>query len=159
MENNINLIYLEYNYTKFYICDTLNLFNINKFIMELKDHNIKHLIRLSIPLYDSEYIKAELINFYDYSITDFFYPSTKIIKKTLKLLNKAKIKNENILIHSTNNLKTCSILAGIILINNGMNNTDAIKYLKDNNVSLNLLQKQYLQDYKIKKYNKCWYIF
>ncbi len=139
-------MFIEYNNLLFQ-SDSPTGENIINFITELKNKNIKHVIRLCMPLYCSHNIKVEQINFYDWKSDNIYTPSKQIIKDWIKLLDTVKTP---ILVHCSKGLGRSSVLIGIALIKNGMSNEDAINTINNKYEPLNPKQILFLSEYKNK---------
>ena len=161
--------------TNFYISHSPTNNNLDLFIKSLKKNNIKYLIRLCNQTYDFTCIENENIKCYDLEIIDGSIPTNDIISKWNGIIsdindeknkrNKENTENtentEGILVHCIAGLGRAPIMVSIELINDNMDPTDAINYIrKYRSGAFNSRQIEFLLNYKpIKKPSNCWLSF
>ena len=149
----LNITLINYKQKKFYISESPNNNNIVLFLQQISKNNIKHIVRLCKPYYDSQYIINENINFYDWYIDDGLLPSNDIINKWLQLINST---SEPILVHCSAGLGRAPTLVALALINNKMDAYDTIDYIRSKRIgSFNVTQIDFLLNKNQTKNTKC----
>jgi protein tyrosine phosphatase type 4A len=149
--NIIPLTFIEYKTKSFYISESPSNKNIGQFISSLKQHNIKHVIRLCKPIYDYRLIENEQINFYDIEIPDGAIPCEQIIDRWNKIIENIS-SNEPILVHCIAGLGRGPLMVTISLINEKMDSIDAINLIRKLRPgSINSKQLGFLINYKSNK--------
>jgi protein tyrosine phosphatase type 4A len=152
--NIITLAFIEYKTKRFYISQSPSNDNIEQFIFSLKQHNIKHVVRLCKSTYDFRLIENEEINFYDMEIPDGSVPSKQNIEQWNNIVEKV-CPNESILVHCVAGLGRSPLMVTISLINEKMNPYDAVKLIrKQRPGSINSKQLDFLVNYKPNKSKK-----
>lgn len=149
--NIINLTFIEYKTKRFYISQSPTNENIENFITQLKINNIKHVVRLCKPTYDSLQIENEQINFYDLEIPDGTVPYKNQIEQWNEIVDNVGI-NEGILVHCVAGLGRAPFMVTISLINEDLEQHRAIKLIRKLRPgSINSKQLGFLINYKPKK--------
>lgn len=152
--NFINLAFIEYKTKRFYISQAPSNDNIGEFISALKQHNIKHVIRLCKSTYDFRLVENEEIKFYDMEIPDGSVPSKQTIEQWNNIIENV-CDNDNILVHCIAGLGRSPLMITISLINEKMNPFDAVKLIrKQRPGSINSKQLEFLVNYKPYKSKK-----
>ena len=146
--NIINLAFIEYKTKRFYISQSPSNDNIRQFISSLKQHNIKHVVRLCKSTYDFRLIENEEIKFYDMEIPDGSVPTKHIIEQWNNIVDNI-CDTEHILVHCVAGLGRSPLMVTISLINEKMDPFDAIKLIrKQRPGSINSKQLEFLVNYK-----------
>lgn len=120
--------HINYNNLNIYITSSPNEYSLDCFIDKIKTYNINHVIRVCSPMYDKNKLIKKNINFYDMEFEDGTIPSHIIIKNWLEIIRFHH--NEPILIHCIAGLGRAPLLVTILLIEQGMNNLEAIEYIR-----------------------------
>jgi protein tyrosine phosphatase type 4A len=145
----INFTLIEHNNTCFYISEAPSKSNLDIFIDQVKEHKIKHIVRLCDPTYDKkDFIHDSKydVEIHDWEFADGNEPPQDIIEKWKSLL---KSTNEPILIHCRAGLGRAPTIAAIGLIEQKMETYNAIKLIRDQRPgSINSKQLKFLINYK-----------
>ena len=137
--------YIKYNRLTIFISETPDDSTIESFINQLYNHSIKHVVRLCGHTYDQYPILNSNINFYDWDYPDGSVPTKELIIKWNQLIKL----NEPILVHCLAGLGRSPLLVAISLIENKMNQYDAIEYIRCKRPgSINSIQLKWLRKYK-----------
>jgi protein tyrosine phosphatase type 4A len=159
--NIITLAFIEYKTKRFYISQSPSNDNIEQFIFSLKQHNIKHVVRLCKSTYDFRLIENEEINFYDMEIPDGSVPSKQNIEQWNNIVENVCL-DEPILVHCVAGLGRSPLMVTISLINEKMDPFEAVKLIrKQRPGSINSKQLEFLVNYKPyqKKKSQCYFNF
>ncbi len=145
------LTFIEYKTKRFYITQSPTNENIGDFLQLLQSNNIKHVIRLCEPIYDSKIIENENICFYDLVMEDGTVPDKFIIGQWNKIIGNIG-KNEGVLVHCVAGLGRAPMMVTVSLINEQMEPYEAIDFIrKQRPGSINSKQLGWLIDYKPEK--------
>jgi len=156
--NIINLTFIEYKTKRFYISQSPTNENMENFISQLKANNIKHVVRLCKPTYDSLQIENESIGFYDLEIPDGDIPNKNHVDQWTNIVNNA-LDNEGILVHCVAGLGRAPIMVTLSLINEGLEPFEAIELIRKRRPgSINSKQLGFLMNYKPNK-KKTFFLF
>jgi protein tyrosine phosphatase type 4A len=140
--------YIKHDVINLYISETPNDSSIDRFIIKLKNNNIKHVVRLCGQTYNQDRLIQSNINFYDWDFADGSVPSNELIQKWNQLLKL----NESILVHCSAGLGRAPLLVTISLIEKNMGQIDAINFVREKRPgALNSKQIDWLIKYKPKK--------
>lgn len=141
--NDYNFTIIENKQNKFYIGGAPNQHNLNTFIQKVKEHKIKHIVRLCDPSYDDKVFND--ITIYDWQIKDGNVPSQDIIDKWKNLI---KI-NEPILVHCVGGLGRAPTLVAIALIELNITPYESVRLIRQiRPVAINTKQLQFILSYK-----------
>jgi len=150
MSINIPITYIEFKNLKVYISETPIDSTVLFFIDYIKNNNIKHIVRLCEPKYQSNIFDKLSIIFHDLKFVDGSEPSYEIINNWLEIIKL----NEPILVHCLAGLGRSPTLVAIALIINKMNSLDAIELIRINRPgAFNSKQINFISNYKLKKKN------
>ena len=145
--NITDLTFIEYKTKRFYISHSPNKDNIENFIIQLEKNNIKHVVRLCKPLYDSLQIENQGICLYDLNIPDGSVPNAEIIQEWNNIIKNIQ-SNESILVHCVAGLGRAPMMVAVTLINEQMKPYEAIEYIrKCRPGSINKKQLEFLINY------------
>ena len=150
---NVDKLLININYPDYpvYISHSPSEKDLNIFINQITLHNIKHIVRLCEPFYDSNNFTKLGIKVYDWVYEDGTIPSQEIIDNWIELI---KLK-EPILVHCKAGLGRAPFLATLGLIENNVDPYDAIDIIRNvRPKALNKIQLDYLIKYKPKKLYK-----
>lgn len=141
--NNYNFTIIENKVNKFYICGAPTQNNLNSFIKKVKEHKIKHIVRLCDPSYNSKEFDNVII--YDWQFKDGDIPSQDIIDKWKKLIKT----NEPILVHCVAGLGRAPTLIAIALIELDTNPYESVRIIRQTRPgAINTKQLQFILGYK-----------
>ncbi len=148
--NITNLTFIEYKTKRFYISHSPTEENIGNFITQLEKNNIKHVVRLCKPSYDSTLIENQGIKFYDLDMPDGSVPTTKLIDQWNGIIKNIQ-PNEAVLTHCVAGLGRAPLMVTITLINEQMDPFEAVEHVrKCRPGSINSKQLEFLINYKPK---------
>ncbi len=141
----ISFTLIEYNQTRIYISEAPSQSNLNIFINQIKEYNIKHIVRLCDLTYDESDLNHE-IKIFDWKFIDGNEPPSDIIEKWKILL---KSNTGPILIHCMAGLGRAPTIVAIGLIELKMETYNAIQLIRDKRPgSINNKQLKFLINYK-----------
>lgn len=152
-QNDFTLI--ECQQTLIYISEAPSKENLNNFIKQIKNNNIKHIVRLCDPTYDLNDLNDLNydVKIYDWKFTDGDNPPSDIIDKWKELL---KLNVGPILIHCMAGLGRAPSIAAIGLIELKIKPFDAIKLIRDKRPgSINSKQLSFIMNYKPTNKKSC----
>lgn len=142
--NDYNFTIIENQYNKFYIGSTPNEHNLNTFIQKVKEHKIKHIVRLCDPSYDDNIFND--VEIHDWQFKDGDIPTSDIIEKWKKLINQ---NNGPILVHCIAGLGRAPTLVAIGLIELKINPYESVSMIrKIRPCAINTKQLQFILSYK-----------
>ena len=142
--NDYNFTIIENKQNKFYIGGTPNQHNLNTFIQKVKEHKIKHIVRLCDPSYDDKVFND--IEIYDWQFKDGDNPTLDIIEKWKKLINQ---NNGPILVHCIGGLGRAPTLVAIGLIELKINPYESVTMIRKTRPgAINTKQLQFILSYK-----------
>ncbi len=146
--NITNLTFIEYKTKRFYISHAPTRDNIENFITQLEKNNIKHVVRLCKPTYDSLQLESQGICLYDLDIPDGSAPDLEHIQEWEQILKNVH-PSEAVLVHCVAGLGRAPMMVAIALINEQMKPYEAIEYIrKCRPGSINKKQLEFLVNYK-----------
>ena len=141
--NDYNFTIIDNKHNKFYIGGTPNQNNLNSFIQKVKEHKIKHIVRLCDPSYDNKVFND--VTIYDWQFKDGDVPSQDIIDKWKNLF---KI-NEPILVHCVGGLGRAPTLVAIALIELNTTPYESVSLIRQTRPgAINTKQLQFILGYK-----------
>jgi protein tyrosine phosphatase type 4A len=141
----INFTLIEHNNTCVYISEAPLESNLDIFVNQVKEHKIKHIVRLCDPSYDKKYFNHD-IEIHDWEFADGDKPPLDIIEKWKALLTSTK---EPILIHCRAGLGRAPTIVAIGLIELKMETYKAIELIRNKRPgSINSKQLKFLINYK-----------
>jgi protein tyrosine phosphatase type 4A len=142
--NDYNFTIIENQQNKFYIGGTPNQNNLNAFIQKVKEHKIKHIVRLCDPSYDDKVFND--VEIHNWQFRDGDIPSIDIIEKWKNLISKH---NEPILVHCVAGLGRAPTLVAIGLIELKINPYESVKMIRETRPgAINTKQLQFILSYK-----------
>jgi protein tyrosine phosphatase type 4A len=146
--NDYNFTIIDNKQNKFYIGGAPTQNNLNTFIQKVKEHKIKHIVRLCDPSYDEKVFND--VTIHDWQFKDGDIPSQDIIDKW-KILIKT---NEPILVHCVAGLGRAPTLVAIALIELNITSYDAVRLIRQTRPgAINTKQLQFILSYKPTKTN------
>jgi len=141
--NDYNFTIIDNKQNKFYIGGAPTQNNLNTFIQKVKEHKIKHIVRLCDPSYDEKVFND--VTIHDWQFKDGDIPSQDIIDKW-KILIKT---NEPILVHCVAGLGRAPTLVAIALIELNITSYDAVRLIRQTRPgAINTKQLQFILSYK-----------
>jgi protein tyrosine phosphatase type 4A len=147
--NITNLTFIEYKTKRFYISHAPTRDNIENFITQLEKNNIKHVVRLCKPTYDSLQLESQGICLYDLDIPDGSAPDAEQIQEWEQILKNVQ-PSEAVLVHCVAGLGRAPMMVAIALINEQMKPYEAIEYIrKCRPGSINKKQLEFLVNYNL----------
>ncbi len=136
---------IEHNQIPFYISESPSESNLNNFIKQLKEHKIKHIVRLCDPTYDKKDLDHEVV-IHDCKYADGDEPPSDVINKWIELIKSNK---DPILIHCMAGLGRAPTIVAIGLIELKMDSYKAVQLIRDKRPgSINSKQLKFLINYK-----------
>ena len=141
--NDYNFTIIDNKQNKFYIGGTPIQNNLNSFIQKVKEHKIKHIVRLCDPSYDDKVFND--VTIHDWQFKDGDIPSQDIIDKW-KILIKT---NEPILVHCVAGLGRAPTLVAIALMELNITPYDSVRLIRQTRPgAINTKQLQFILGYK-----------
>ncbi|XP_063217453.1 PRL-1 phosphatase-like [Bacillus rossius redtenbacheri] len=144
---------IEFKNTKFLITDRPTDQNIHNYIQELKKHNVKDVVRVCEPSYNTDKLKKEGINVYDLEFDDGSPPPDEVINKWFELLRKRfhEAPGSCIAVHCVAGLGRAPVMVALALIEQGMKYEDAVVFIREKRRgAINAKQLAYLEKYRPK---------
>ena len=136
---------IKHQQTSFYISEAPSKSTLEIFNSQLKEHKIKHIVRLCDPTYDEKDLCHD-VKIHDCIFADGDRPHLDIIVKWLELL---KLNDGPILIHCMAGLGRAPTILAIGLIELKMDPFKAVKLIRDERPgSINSNQLKFIIDYK-----------
>lgn len=115
---------------KFMIMDRPTESNLPLYLRELKKAGVTDIVRVCEPSYSSEEVVKSGINMHDIPFQDGQSPPDEVIKKWLKVVEKAKGQAGCVAVHCVAGLGRAPVLVAVALINAGMPAVDAISLIR-----------------------------
>lgn len=141
--NDYNFTIIDNKQNKFYIGGAPTQNNLNTFIQKVKEHKIKHIVRLCDPSYDEKVFND--VTIHDWQFKDGDIPSQDIIDKW-KILIKT---NESILVHCVAGLGRAPTLVAIALIELNTTPYESVRLIRQTRPgAINTKQLQFILSYK-----------
>jgi len=144
---------IEYKNMKFLITDRPTDQNIHSYIMELKKHNVKDVVRVCEPTYKVEELRSEGISVKDLAYDDGTSPPSDVIEEWFELL-KIRFKESPdacVAVHCVAGLGRAPVLVALALIELGMKYEDAVEMIrKKRRGAINSKQLAFLEKYRPK---------
>eukprot|EP00056_Hartaetosiga_gracilis_P019121 m.13103 g.13103 ORF g.13103 m.13103 type:complete len:160 (+) comp7432_c1_seq1:985-1464(+) len=151
MARRMHITPITYKHLNFVITDCPNDNDVPQYLEALKTHNVKQLVRVTDPSYDTSSITDAGIQVNDWAFEDGAPPTEEIISNWLKLC-KATFKKgskDAIAVHCVAGLGRAPVMVTISLIENGMSPEDAVAFVrKYRKGAINKKQLTFLQGYK-----------
>lgn len=142
--NDYNFTIIENKQNKFCIGGTPNQSNLNTFIQKVKEHKIKHIVRLCDPSYNDKIFND--VEIHDWQFSDGDIPSLDIIEKWKNLINK---NNGPILVHCVAGLGRAPTLVAIGLIELKISPYESVRMIRETRQgAINTKQLQFILSYK-----------
>ncbi|KAJ8941679.1 hypothetical protein NQ314_010325 [Rhamnusium bicolor] len=147
--------YVEINHKrfKFLISKNPTNKNIDFYVKELKKRNVKAVIRVCKPSYDTEPLENAGIQVYDLTIEDGTFPSQEILEIYFDILKKQYYQNPEacVAVHCVAGLGRAPVLIAVALIELGYSYEDAVEFIRSKRRgAINAKQLEYLSKYKPK---------
>ncbi|XP_022190641.1 protein tyrosine phosphatase type IVA 1 [Nilaparvata lugens] len=144
---------IEYKNMKFLITDRPTDQNIQSYILELKKHNVKDVVRVCEPTYKIEELRTEGISVKDLAYDDGTSPPSDVIEEWFELL-KIRFKESPdacVAVHCVAGLGRAPVLVALALIELGMKYEDAVEMIrKKRRGAINSKQLAFLSAYRPK---------
>uniref|UniRef100_A0A1B6CMN8 Uncharacterized protein n=1 Tax=Clastoptera arizonana TaxID=38151 RepID=A0A1B6CMN8_9HEMI len=144
---------IEYKNMKFLITDRPTDQTIHNYVMELKKHKVKDVVRVCEPTYKIEELKAEGINVTDLAYDDGTSPPSDVVDEWFELLKK-RFKDDPeacIAVHCVAGLGRAPVLVALALIELGMKYEDAVELIRQKRRgAINTKQLAFLEKYRPK---------
>ncbi|ELP91266.1 protein tyrosine phosphatase type IVA protein, putative [Entamoeba invadens IP1] len=144
---------IEYNTMRFLIFDSPTDDNVDNYILELKRYNVTDVVRCCHPSYDKKKLTNNKIAIHELVYQDEGCPSSRIISDFMRIVrtifpNEMNPNNVTLGVHCLSGIGRAPTLIAIALIELGMDNSDAIKFIrKKRSGAINVLQSRFIQSY------------
>ncbi|XP_059482202.1 PRL-1 phosphatase [Neocloeon triangulifer] len=142
---------IEYKNMRFLITDRPSDQNIQSYIKELKNHNVKDVVRVCEPTYKVEELKQEGINVLDLEYEDGTPPPQEVVNEWFKLLKTRfrETPGSCVAVHCVAGLGRAPVLVAVALIELGLDYEDAVELIrKKRRGAINSRQLGYLEKYR-----------
>mmetsp|Transcript_18460 Transcript_18460/g.25880 ORF Transcript_18460/g.25880 Transcript_18460/m.25880 type:complete len:168 (+) Transcript_18460:226-729(+) len=148
---------IEYKGSGFLIFDCPTDSNLDVYLKELKNFNVKYLVRACEPSYSTDKLKAESIQVFDLPFPDGSAPTEQIIVDWLSVVRTmTKEKNGIIGVHCVAGLGRAPVLVAIALIELGASYDDAIEMIREKRKgAINAKQLKFLKSYHPRRKGGC----
>ncbi|XP_023015464.1 protein-tyrosine phosphatase 4A family member PRL-1 isoform X2 [Leptinotarsa decemlineata] len=136
---------------KFLITKNPSNTTLDAFIKELKKHNVKIVVRVCEPTYDTEALKGAGIQVCNLNIPDGTSPSEKIIDEFFDILKRQyNINPEScVAVHCVAGLGRAPVMVAVALIELGFTYEDAVDLIREKRRgAINAKQLEFLSKYK-----------
>jgi protein tyrosine phosphatase type 4A len=144
---------IEYKSTRFLITDRPDDMHIQPYIEELQRHNVKDVVRVCEPSYDTEALQNAGISVLDLEFEDGTFPPAKVVDAWFDLLNKRFREDPGacVAVHCVAGLGRAPVLVCLALIELGMKYEDAVDFIRQKRRgAINAKQLVYLEKYRAK---------
>ncbi|CAK9293843.1 unnamed protein product [Gordionus sp. m RMFG-2023] len=142
-----------YKNLHFLIMDRPTDENIHYFLEELKSKNVKDVVRVCDPTYQTKVLSAEGIRVLDWPFDDGKAPPTTVVDDWFELLRERFNKDPEscVAVHCVAGLGRAPVLVAIALIESGMKYYDAVELIRQKRRgAINSKQLEYLEHYRPK---------
>nr|BAN20603.1 protein tyrosine phosphatase prl [Riptortus pedestris] len=144
---------IEFKNMKFLITDRPTDQSIQNYIMELKKHNVKDVVRVCEPTYKVDELQSEGISVKDLAYDDGTSPPSEVVDEWFELL-KTRFKESPeacVAVHCVAGLGRAPVLVALALIELGMKYEDAVELIRTKRRgAINAKQLAFLEKYKPK---------
>lgn len=144
---------IEFKNMKFLITDRPTDQTIHNYIMELKKHNARDVVRVCEPTYKTEELKHEGISVFDLAYDDGTSPPSEVIDEWFELLKRRFKENPEacVAVHCVAGLGRAPVLVALALIELGMKYEDAVELIREKRRgAINAKQLAFLEKYRPK---------
>lgn len=141
---------IEYKNMRFLITYRPTDATMDKFIEELKKHNVKDVVRVCEPSYNTSRLSQEGITVTDLPFDDGTAPSDDVVNEWFNLLRSRFINEPNscVAVHCIAGLGRAPVLVALALIELGMKYEDAVALIREKRRgAINAKQLVYLEKY------------
>ncbi|CAB3367463.1 Hypothetical predicted protein [Cloeon dipterum] len=123
---------IEYKNMRFLITDRPSDQNIQSYIKELKNHNVKDVVRVCEPTYKVDELKQEGINVLDLEYEDGTPPPQEVVSEWFKLLKTRfrETPGSCVAVHCVAGLGRAPVLVAVALIELGLDYEDAVELIR-----------------------------
>ncbi|XP_075225066.1 protein-tyrosine phosphatase 4A family member PRL-1 [Lycorma delicatula] len=144
---------IEYKNMKFLITDRPTDQNIHSYILELKKHKVKDVVRVCEPTYKVEELKTEGITVTDLAYDDGTSPPAEVVDEWFELLKRRfkECPDACVAVHCVAGLGRAPVLVALALIELGMKYEDAVELIRQKRRgAINAKQLAFLEKYRPK---------
>ncbi|CAG9813236.1 unnamed protein product [Phaedon cochleariae] len=138
---------------KFLITKNPSNNSIEGFIKDLKRNNVKVVVRVCEPTYDTEALKGAGIQVCNLPLQDGTFPSERIIDEFFDILKRQYYINPEscVAVHCVGGLGRAPVMVAIALIELGFSYEDAVSHIREKRRgAINAKQLEFLSKYKSK---------
>ncbi|CAH1108000.1 unnamed protein product [Psylliodes chrysocephalus] len=138
---------------KFLITKNPSNNNLEGFIKELKSNNVKVVVRVCEPTYDTEALKGAGIQVCNLTIPDGTCPSERIVEEFFEILKRQYCINPEscVAVHCIGGLGRAPVMVSLALIELGFSYEDAVNLIREKRRgAINAKQLEFLSKYKPK---------
>ncbi|XP_065844061.1 protein tyrosine phosphatase type IVA 2-like [Oscarella lobularis] len=152
--------FIDYQSMRFLITDRPQASNLSIYVEQLNKHNVKTLVRVCEPTYDTEKLIENGISVQDWAYDDGEGPPKKVIDDWLDLIDTwfRDKPGKCVAVHCVAGLGRAPVLVAIALMEAGMAYEDAVEFIrKKRRGAINAKQLSFLSTYRPrrKKKGKC----
>eukprot|EP00914_Ancora_sagittata_P021406 GHVO01042291.1.p1 GENE.GHVO01042291.1~~GHVO01042291.1.p1 ORF type:complete len:168 (-),score=6.51 GHVO01042291.1:85-588(-) len=147
---------IEHGKLKFLILDAPTHENLDLYVKEMHSFGVTDLVRTCELTYDPSAVEARNISMHNMVFPDGEEPPEEVISEWLRLVSEVSSRRGGIAIHCVAGLGRAPVLVVIALIERGMENLDAIMYVRERRKgAINRRQLQYLKGYRRRSKSSC----
>lgn len=144
---------IDYKGFKFLITDRPSDQNILTYIQELKKHNVRAVVRVCEPSYQTAELQSEGIDVYDLVYDDGTFPPAEVVDEWFKLLKKQFHENPDacVAVHCVAGLGRAPVMVALALIELGLKYEEAVELIREKRRgAINAKQLGFLEKYRPK---------
>ncbi|KAI5713113.1 protein tyrosine phosphatase type IVA 1 [Diaphorina citri] len=144
---------IEFKGFKFLITDRPTDLTIPNYILELKKHQVKNVVRVCEPTYKVEDLKTEGINVKDLAYEDGTSPSPELVDEWFEFLKSVFREDPDtcVAVHCVAGLGRAPVMVALALIELGLKYEDAVELIRQKRRgAINSKQIAFLEKYKPK---------
>lgn len=151
---------ISHKHMRFLIIHNPDKQGMDYFIKELKKRDIKEVVRVCDPTYDSKLLEQEGLQVLDWAFDDGGVPSSEVIEKWMVLLKKrfSDTPGSCVAVHCVAGLGRAPLLVALALMEAGMAYEDSVAFIREKRRgAINSKQLDFLEKYRPKlrlKHNK-----